>query len=76
MRRNFTEKRRREPSLAIPILFFCLELILMWLVLGLFNWNLDVSNWHNYTYPVALLWALFSVAKLLIVLKRQKKHYD
>ena len=76
MLRNFTEKRRREPSFVIPFLFFCLELILMWLVLGLFNWDLDFTHWHALTYPVVLIWSLFSLAKLLIVLKRQKIHHD
>lgn len=76
MLRNFIEKRRKRPSYIIPILFFCLELILMWLVLGIFNWNLDISQWHPYTYPVSVFWIIFSSAKLFFVFKRQKQYYD
>jgi len=76
MLRRFTEKRRKSPSYFIPVLFFCLELVLMWLVLGLFNWDLDVGQWHTFTYPVAIIWIIFSSAKLTFVLKRQKMHYD
>jgi hypothetical protein len=76
MLRNFIEKRRKRPSYFIPILFFCLELILMWLVLGIFNWNLDIAQWHTFTYPVSVIWIIFSSAKLVFVLKRQKRHYD
>lgn len=76
MLRRFIEKRRKNPSYAIPVLFFCLELILMWLVLGIFNWTLDITQWHTYTYPVSLIWIIFSTAKLFFVLKRQKQYHD
>ncbi len=76
MIRRFIEKRRKNPSYAIPILFFSLELILMWLVLGIFNWTLDIQQWHTYTYPISVIWIIFSGAKLVFVLKRQKQHHD
>ncbi len=65
------EKRRKRPSYIIPIIFFLLELILMWLTLSLFNWDLDISKWHIYAYPVVLIWVTISAVKLNIVLKRQ-----
>ncbi len=76
MLRRFIEKRRKNPSYVIPILFFCLELILMWLVLGIFNWTLDIAQWQTLTYIIALMWIVFSGAKLVFVFKRQKQHYD
>ncbi len=76
MQRHFMEKRRRRPSYIVPILFFLLEMILMWLVLSLFNWGINIFEWNLYSYPVMLLWFLFSGVKLGIVLKRQKLPYD
>ena len=71
MQRNFMEKRRRRPSFAIPVIFFVLEMILMYLVISLINWNLDVSQWHVYTYPFVVVWFIYSSFKLYFVLKRQ-----
>ena len=76
MQRNFMEKRRQRPSYLIPILFFLLETIMMWLTLSLFNLSFHIREWNIYSYPVALLWIIFSGVKLNIVLKRQKMHYD
>ncbi len=76
MLRNFTEKRRKRPSLSIPIIYFFLELLLMHLVLSLFNWDIDLRQWNVYSYPVLIFWILFSALKLSIVLKRQKMRHD
>jgi len=76
MLRTFIEKRRKKPSYIIPFLFFCLELVLMWLVVGIFNWDLDIRQWHNLSFLVAIIWIIFSSVKLAIVLKRQKMHHD
>ena len=71
MQRNFMEKRRKRPSYIIPIAYFHLEMILMWLTLSLFNWDIYIQNWNIYTYPIAVIWIIFSGVKLNIVLKRQ-----
>jgi len=75
MLRNFTEKRRKQPSLSIPIIYLCLEILLMHLLLSLFNWNLDLLEWNIYSYPIFIMWILFSAIKLSIVLKRQKMRH-
>jgi len=76
MQRNFMEKRRRRPSYLIPILFFMLEILLVWLVISLLNWDLNILQWNVYTYAIALAWIIFSIIKLMIVLKRQKAPYE
>lgn len=76
MLRNFTEKRRKRPSLSIPIIYLCLELLLMHLLLSLFNWDIDLRQWNFYSYPIFIVWILFSVLKLSIVLRRQKMRND
>ncbi len=76
MLRTFIEKRRKRPSYVIPIVFFCLELVLIWLVISLFNWSIDITKWHIASYFVTAVWLIFISIKLSIVLKRQKIHYD
>jgi len=70
------EKRRKEPSYLVPVLFSLMELLMMWLLLSLFNWDMNPLNWNIYAYGVAVLWLVFSGVKLSIVLKRQKVVYD
>ncbi len=60
----------------MPFLFFLLELLLMYLVFSLINWNMSLSDWSGYTYPFALIWILFSTVKLRIVLRRQRLHNE
>ncbi len=76
MLRTFIEKRRKRPSYVIPLLFFLLEMVLMWLLIGIFNWNLDITQWHTISFVVVAIWIIFSSIKLTIVLKRQKIHHD
>jgi len=71
MQRNFMEKRRRRPSLMIPSIFFSLEIVLMYLVMSLINWDLNLYHWHIYTYPFVAVWSIYSSFKLYFVLKRQ-----
>ena len=72
MQRNFIEKRRRRPSYSVPLLFYILEIALMYLLLSLFNWSVSVFQWNMYSYIIAFVWLLYSSLKLYFVLKRQK----
>lgn len=76
MVRRFLEKRRSHPSLSVPAIFFILELILMWLVFSLINWDLNVMNWHVYSYPFLGIWITYSTFKLYLVYKRQKNPHS
>jgi len=71
MQRNFMEKRRKRPSYLVPVTFFSLEMILMYLVMSLINWDLDSYQWHIYTYPFVIIWFIYCSLKLYFVLKRQ-----
>jgi hypothetical protein len=70
------EKRRKRPSYLVPIMFFVLEMLMMWLLLGLFNWTLYPDQWNGYSFIFVILWIIFSSVKLRIVLKRQKAVND
>ncbi len=73
MQRNFTEKRKRRSSYAVPVIYFLLELIVIWLVISLFNWDIDIRRWGLYSYIGLALWLSYSSLKLYIVIKRQKR---
>lgn len=72
MIRRFLEKRRDHPSFGVPALFFILEMILMWLVFSLINWDLHIGNWYMFTYPFVIIWIAYSGYKLYLIYKRQK----
>jgi len=76
MQRNFLEKRRKKPSYTVPFFYFSLEGVLMYLLLSLFNWDMNFTTWNFYAYLIALVWLGYSSLKLYFVLKRQKMHYD
>ena len=76
MQRNFMEKRRKRPSFTVPVIFSLMEVVMMWLLLSLFNWEINPLEWNVYAYGVAVVWIIFSSVKLSIVLKRQKAGHD
>jgi len=76
MQRNFMEKRRRRPSYLMPLLFFVLEMVLMWLSVSLLNWDTNMKEWNVYTYPIPVIWIIFSITKFFSVLRRQKVHHE
>lgn len=76
MQRSFTERRKRRSSYAVPLLYFLLELVMMWLVIALFSWDLDIRHWGLYAYAGLALWLSYSSLKLAIVIKRQKRSYS
>jgi len=76
MQRNFMEKRRRRPSYLMPLLFFVLEMVLMWLSVSLLNWDTNMKEWSVYTYPIPIIWIIFSITKFFSVLRRQKVHHE
>ena len=70
------EKRRKRPSYFIPIVYFLMEVLMMWLLIGLFNWSLYPDQWNIYSLIILMFWIIFSSVKLRIVLKRQKAVHD
>lgn len=71
---NTHERRRNKPSYSIPFLFEGLEITLIWLVFGLFEGSMNVTQWSVVSYALASIWALYTFYKLNKVLKRQLIH--
>jgi len=76
MQRSFMERRRKKPSYIVPIVFFLLEMLMLWLLMSLFNWNIDMSEWNVYTIIPSIIWIIFSSAKLYFIFKRQTHSYE
>ena len=65
------ERRRREPSYTMPIIFEVLEVSLIWIVFGIFEGTLDISQWGLVSYGLSSVWFLYTFYKLKKVLSRQ-----
>ena len=65
------EKRRKEPSYAIPFFYEILEILLIWVVFSLIEGSLNIFVWSLFSYLVAGVWFLYTIYKLRRVLMRQ-----
>ena len=68
------ERRRKEPSYAMPFFFEILEITLIWIVFGIFEGTLDVMEWNIFSYGLSSVWFIFTIYKLNNVLDRQTQH--
>jgi len=68
------EKRRKTPSYTIPFIYEILELMLIWIVVGILEGSLDVLTWGPPSYFLSFIWMGYTVSKLMKVLKRQHEH--
>jgi len=68
------EKRRKEPSYTIPFLYEALEVILIWIVFGIFEGSMNILHWSVLSYVLAGAWFLYTFYKLRKVLQRQILH--
>jgi len=71
---HFIERRRGRPSYLIPILYFVFELVFGWLVIALMEWSYILSDWSMFGVMGIMAWVIFTVYKLIRVLKRQDTH--
>lgn len=68
------EKRRKNPSYAIPFLYEILEIMLIWIVFGLLEGSINIFTWSIYSYIVSGAWFIYTIYKLRRVLMRQTIH--
>jgi hypothetical protein len=71
---SVNDQRRKKPSYAIPFFFEVLELVMIWIVLGIAEASLDITQWHTVTYVLGLTWLIYTLYKLNKVLIRQTQH--
>ena len=67
-----TERRRKR--LIVPIFYFLVEAVLVWLVLALIELEFDVREWSIWSIGIFLLGGLYSIAKTVHVYDRQKNY--
>jgi len=68
------DQRRKQPSYTMPFFFEALELTLIWVVFGIFEATLDITQWSIFSYGLAAVWFLYTFYKLQKVLERQTMH--
>jgi hypothetical protein len=62
---------RRQKSYVKPFIYYCLQILLLIPVLGIFAMNLNPLHWSNFHYVLSLVWILYATKKLFTVLARQ-----
>jgi len=68
------DQRRKKPSYTIPFFFEALELVMIWIIFGIAEATLDVSQWNTLTYALCFVWIAYTLNKLKKVLIRQTVH--
>ena len=67
------KRRNKKSSITTPFLFEVLELILIWIVFGIFEGTLNVFAWGLISYGFSAVWVIYTIMKLKRVIKRQSK---
>jgi len=79
MQRNIKSSKineRRKKRLVIPMVYFILEVIFMWLVLSLIQLKFDPRDWAIWSVGIFLLVGVYSFSKTLHVYQRQKDYKE
>ncbi len=69
-------KERRKKRKFIPLLYFILEVILIWLVFVLIELSYNPLDWDLWTYILSIMGIAYSFAKMLEIYKRQKNYKE
>jgi hypothetical protein len=69
------EQRRDIPSFAVPTLYWILELTGMYLVLSLWAASILFLKWHPVSYPLFIVWFLYTGLRYRKVLQRQNRQH-
>jgi len=71
-RGNGAERRRRRKF--IPFIYFVLEIVALWLFIGLIHLTLDISKWVIVALILYLVMAVYRIKKTFEVYKRQRNY--
>jgi len=67
-------QERRKKRLFIPILYFIMEMVFIWLVLSLIQLKFDLRDWAIWSIGVFVLLGMYSFSKTVHVYMRQKNY--
>ena len=79
MQRNSKSSKvheRRKKRLVIPMVYFILEIIFVWLVLSLIQLKFDPRDWAIWSVGVFILFGAYAFSKTLQVYQRQKNYEE
>ena len=79
MQRDVTSSKiheRRKKRLVIPMVYFILEMIFVWLVLSLIQLKFDFMDWAIWSIGVFILLGIYAFSKTLHIYNRQKSYEE
>ena len=79
MRRNIKSSKieeRRKKRMLIPMVYFMLEIIFVWLVLSLIQLKFDPRDWAIWSIGIFMILGAYSLSKTLHVYNRQKNYKE
>jgi len=79
MRRNIKSSKieeRRKKRMLIPMVYFMLEIIFVWLVLSLIQLKFDPRDWAIWSIGIFMILGAYSFSKTLHVYNRQKNYKE
>ena len=68
----FKVHERRKKRQIIPLIYFTMEIVFIWLVLTLINLRFNPLGWNIWSIFIALVFIGYSLFKTINVYERQK----
>jgi ABC-type transport system involved in cytochrome bd biosynthesis fused ATPase/permease subunit len=68
-------ERRRKRTIT-PIIYFFVETIFVWLVLGLIQINFNMFTWSFWAITMFIIAVIYSIIKTVNVYQRQKDYIE
>lgn len=70
------KQERRKKRYVIPIIYFLLEVILVWLVLAIINVDFHMERWNPLSYVALFVASGYSLYKTYKIYCRQKNYSE
>ena len=73
---NSKIKERRKKRVFLPIVYFILELILVWLVFVIIQMSYNPLDWAVWSQVLMILFGIYAFLKMLHIYNRQKDYLE
>ena len=67
-------KERRKKRQFIPVIYFILELMFIWLLLSLLQVNFKPMEWQGWSLSIMFLFGLYALFKMINIYNRQESY--
>ena len=70
------DRRRKNPSILIPMLYFSMEVFMIFLLFTFFEDTANIIAWSIIGICLFVVWNIYNIKKLVTILMRQRvKNY-